>query len=81
MKKLIPLLLIVALVLTAVPAFAQVGPGQYWVQRGDTWTSVSTRLGVPFCRLVLTNGHRRCSSVYRASSALVVGQTLQVPVR
>lgn len=77
MKVVFVVVLMLAMLVT--PAAAQDGPSQYWVRRGDTWTSVSTLLGVPMCRLVLANGHRRCSSVYRASAALMVGQTLEVP--
>lgn len=80
MSKLVVVLVVaVVLALSAVPVSAQVGPGTYQVERGDTWTSTAVRLGVPFCRLVLANGHSRCSSVYRASASLMVGQTLEVP--
>lgn len=80
MKRTIVIGLVLMLVLlTVAPALAQGGPGTYQVRRGDTWTAVSTRLGVPMCALARANGHRRCSSIYRASSRLMVGQTLEVP--
>lgn len=72
-------LVVLALLAAVGPAAAQGGPGTYQVRRGDTWTATARRLGVPICALVLANGHRRCSSVYRASAALQVGQTLDVP--
>lgn len=72
-------LVVLALLAAVGPVAAQGGPRTYQVRRGDTWTSTATRLGVPMCALVLANGHRRCSSVYRASAALMVGQTLDVP--
>lgn len=72
------LIALLLLLLAAQPAAAQRGP-TYNVTPGDTWTAVSTRLGVPICALASANGHRRCSSIYRASSSLMVGQTLDVP--
>lgn len=82
MRSLMAVVLALALLLPAVgPAAAQGGPRTYQVRSGDTWTSVARRLGVPMCRLALANGHVRCSSVYRASARLMVGQTLNVPVR
>lgn len=78
MKGLIAVVLVLTLALPAT-ATAQGGPRTYQVRRGDTWTSVARRVGVPMCRLVLANGHRRCSSIYRASARLMVGQTLEVP--
>lgn len=69
----------IVVILVLVLAAAQGGPGRYWVRRGDTWTSVSTRLGVSICALATANGHGRCSSIYRASSSLMAGQTLEVP--
>lgn len=80
MKRTFVLLLVLALVLVAIlPAAAQGGPRQVWVRSGDTWTSTAYRLGVPICSLATANGFRRCSGIYRASSALMVGQTLEVP--
>lgn len=80
MRTLMAVVLVLALAWPAA-ATAQGGPRAYQVQRGDTWTSVARRLGVPMCQLVLANGYARCSSVYRASARLMVGQTLDVPVR
>jgi len=74
------LILLITIWLAAVPiAHAQGGPWTYQVRRGDTWTSVARRLRVPMCRLAAANGHPRCSSIYRASSRLIPGQTLTVP--
>ena len=78
MKTLMAVVLVLALALPAT-ATAQGGPRTYQVRRGDTWTSVARRLGVSTCALALANGHVRCSSVYRASARLMVGQTLEVP--
>lgn len=78
MRRLMAVVLVLTLALPAT-AMAQGGPRTYQVRRGDTWTSVARRLGVPMCRLATANGHVRCSSVYRASARLMVGQTLEVP--
>lgn len=78
MRRCMVVIVVLALLLPGT-ATAQGGPRTYQVQRGDTWTSVARRLGVPMCRLARANGHARCSSVYRASAALMVGQTLNVP--
>lgn len=72
----------VAIMLAALwlsTALAFQGGLQYTVRRGDTWTSVARQMGVSMCALARANGHRRCSSIYRASSRLIVGQTLEVP--
>lgn len=67
------------IILLALPASVAAQTATYQVQRGDTWTSVARRLNVNMCALARANGHRRCSSVYRASARLMVGQTLDVP--
>lgn len=79
MKKLIPLIMIVALLLAAVPVSAQGGPRSHQVESGDTWRSVASEYGVGVCRLVLANGHVRCSA--GLSRRLLVGQTLRIPQR
>ena len=80
MKRLVILAILIALILLpALPAAAQGGPLTYIVRRGDTWTAVAHRHGVNTCALALANGHPRCSSIYRASAQLMVGQTLDLP--
>lgn len=79
MKKLIPLILIVALLLAVVPVAAQGGPRSHQVEQGDTWRSVAREYGVGVCRLVLANGHVRCTAGLARS--LLVGQTLRIPQR
>jgi len=77
MNKWIVFLLVLALILTALPVSAQGGPTSYQVEAGDAWSGIARSMGVRVCRLVLANGHVRCTA--GLARRLLPGQTLRVP--